>query len=179
MAGNAQGVPERPATGAGPLLHTQAGVPGGLGVAVVFDWALGTQLGTQALVAATQHQGPRGIAGRLLAAVLLVCLGEALRRGVRAAWLLQLGLLALVTVGGLRALPGLLHGQIGRASVLSVLIELTYAPWLIWRLLLPRTLRWLARTPRQPSPRTTGRWLVVLAVWSAAWGVAVAASQAL
>ena len=62
--------------------------PHGLGIAVVFDWALTAQLTTQALASATRNLGftpdPLVIAGALVAAAGLFALGEGLRRGVAA-----------------------------------------------------------------------------------------------
>jgi len=60
--------------------------PHGLGIAVVFDWALTAQLTTQALASATHNLGftpnPLVIGGGLVAAACLFALGEGLRRGV-------------------------------------------------------------------------------------------------
>ena len=60
--------------------------PHGLGIAVVFDWALTAQLTTQAIASATRNLGftpnPFVIGGGLVAAAGLFALGEGLRRGV-------------------------------------------------------------------------------------------------
>jgi len=159
--------------------------PRGLGIAVVFDWAIGAQLTTQAVAAATGHLGLSRdallIAGRLLAAALLVVMGEGLRRGVPALRVAQVALMALITVIGVVSAVVLVSGHGGRGLVLSAIIELTYAPWLAWRLLLAETAAWFAHARgRGRAPRTSGAgWVVVLAVWAIAWGVAVAWSQSL
>jgi hypothetical protein len=159
--------------------------PHGLGIAVVFDWALTAQLATQALAAATRNLGltpdPLMIIGAAVAAAGLLALGEGLRRGVGALRLVQVGLMALITVIGVVSLVTLLTGHGGGSLVFTTAIELTYPPWLLWRLLDPETAAWFA-LPRElrRSPLTTGwKWVAVLAVWAIAWGVVVAWAESL
>lgn len=165
--------------------RTQAN-PHGVATAVVFDWALTVQLTTQAIAAATGHLGlapdARAVAGRLAAAGILLALGEALRRGVGAARLVEAAIVALISLLGLASAGILLTGHGDRSLVPSTVIELTVAPWLVWALLTSSTRAWFAAGPRRrpPAARTTGhRWLLVLAGWSVTWGVAVAWSQSL
>ena len=159
--------------------------PHGLGIAVVFDWALTAQLTTQAVAAATGHLGlPRNaaaIAGRVLAAIVLLALGEGLRRGVPALRLVQVAIMVLISALGVGSAAVLLTGHGDRSLVFSTVIELTYAPWLVWRLSTTDTARWFASARgRGSAPRTSGAtWVAVLASWSAVWGVAVAWSQSL
>ncbi|MBJ7608522.1 MAG: hypothetical protein JF887_03695 [Candidatus Dormibacteraeota bacterium] len=159
--------------------------PHGLGVAVVFDWALTAQLDTQALTAATGHLGlgrdPLAIAGRLLAAAVLLALGDGLRRGIVALRLVQVALMALVTVLGVASAAVLITGHGSAGLVFSTLVEVTYGPWLVWRLLHSDTAAWFARSRgRGRAPRASGsRWIAVLVLWSVVWGVAVAWSQSL
>jgi hypothetical protein len=159
--------------------------PHGLGIAVVFDWALTAQLTTQAIAAATGRLGltpdPVTIAGRLVAAAGLFALGEWLRRGVPALRLVQVALMALITVLGVVSAAILLTGHGSGSLVFSTIIELSYPPWLVWRLLDRETAAWFASTQGHGGgPLTSGwRWVAVLAAWSVAWGVVVAWSQSL
>ena len=160
-------------------------VPHGLGIALVFDWALTAQLATQAIAAATGHLGlardPAAIAGRLLAAALMLAIGEGLRRGVPWTRPVQVAIVLLVTVLGVVSAAVLVTGHGGRGLVFSTIIELTFAPWLAWALLRSETAAWFSAATRgMRAPRTSGPATVVaLAVWSAGWGVAVAWSQSL
>jgi hypothetical protein len=155
--------------------------PHGLGVVVVFDWALTAQLTTQAIATAGGHLGlapdPVAIAGRLAGAILLLVLGEGMRRGLAALRLVQAAIMALITVLGLASAGLLLTGHGGRSLVFSAVIELTFAPWLLWALVNRQTARWFAQSePRAPATRRSA---VELAAWGAVWGVAVAWSQSL
>jgi hypothetical protein len=159
--------------------------PRGLGVAVVFDWALTAQLTTQAVAATTGQLGLSrsaiAIAGRLVAALLLLALGECVRRGVAATRLVQVVVMALITVLGIASAAILITGHGDRSLVFSTIIELTYAPWLAWRLSSAATAAWFEQARGHgAAPRTSGPgWVAVLVVWSAVWGVAVAWSQSL
>jgi hypothetical protein len=77
----------------------------------------------------------------------------------------------------------LITGHGDRGLVFSVIIELTFAPWLVWALLSRETATWFAAAggrARLPAPRTSGRrWMLILAALSVGWGVAVAWSQSL
>ena len=167
------------------LMAETSARPHGLGVAVVFDWALTAQLTTQALAAATGHLGLArdipAIAGRLVGAGILLALGEGLRRGVPSLRLVQVALMALITMLGIVSAVVLVTGHGSASLVFSTIVELTYAPWLVWRLLSRETAAWFARTRgRGGAPRTSGSgWVTVLAAWSAVWGIAVAWSQSL
>jgi hypothetical protein len=159
--------------------------PHGLGIAVVFDWALTAQLTTQALASATRNLGftpdPLMIVGALVAAAGLFALGEGLRRGVPALRIVQIGLMALITVIGIVSLVTLLTRHFSGSLVFTTAIELTYPPWLVWRLLDRETAAWFA-LPRDQrrAPRASGwRWIAVLAVWAIVWGVAVAWAESL
>jgi small-conductance mechanosensitive channel len=159
--------------------------PHGLGIAVVFDWALSAQLTTQALASATRNLGltpdPLMIVGALVAAAGLCALGEGVRRGVPALRLVQVVLMMLITVIGVISLVTLLTGHVSGSLVFTTAIELTYPPWLIWRLLDRETAAWFA-LPREQrrAPRTSGwRWIAVLAVWAVVWGVVVAWAESL
>ena len=159
--------------------------PHGLGIAVVFDWALTAQLTTQALASATRNLGftpdPLMIAGALAGAALLFALGEGLRRGVKALRLVQVGLMGLITLIGIVSLIQVIHGPATGSLVFTTAIELSYPPWLIWRLLNQETAAWFALPGRRKrAPLTSGwKWVAVLAVWAIVWGVAVAWAESL
>jgi hypothetical protein len=167
------------------LMAETSARPHGLGVAVVFDWALTAQLTTQALAAATGHLGLArdipAIAGRMIGAGILLGLGEGLRRGVPSLRIVQVALMALITTLGIVSAVVLVTGHGSASLVFSTIVELTYAPWLVWRLLSRETAGWFASTRgRGGAPRTSGSgWVAVLAAWSAVWGIAVAWSQSL
>ena len=118
----------------------------------------------------------RMIAGALVAAAGLFALGEGLRRGARALRLVQVGLMMVITVVGVVSLVTLLTGHVSGSLVFTTAIELTYPPWLIWRLLDGETAAWFALSREQRrAPLTTGwKWIAVLAVWAVVWGVLVA-----
>ncbi|MEA2615180.1 MAG: hypothetical protein QOE72_963 [Chloroflexota bacterium] len=153
---------------------------------MVLDWALAAQLVTQGIAGLGGHLGQSGgaggLAGRLAAAAVVAALGEALRRGVPAARWVQIGLCALLTLFGVLGLAGLAAGHgVGRGRLLSLAVLVTFAPFVVWRLALPRTAAWFRRTRGAGgAPRLSGPgWVTALLAWSAAWGVAVAWSQSL
>jgi hypothetical protein len=153
--------------------------PHGLGIAVVFDWALTAQLTTQAIASATRNLGltpnPLMIAGALVAGVGLFALGEGMRRGVAALRLVQVGLMTLITLIGIVSLVTLITGHGDGSLVFTTAIELSYPPWLIWRLLDRETAAWFAVPGRKRAPLTSGwKWVAVLAAWAIVWGVVVA-----
>lgn len=159
--------------------------PHGLGIAVVFDWALTAQLTTQAIASATRNLGftpdPLVIVGGLVAGALLFALGEGLRRGVPALRLVQVGLMVIITLVGVASLVMLVTGQFSGSLLFTTAIELGYAPWLIWRLLDKETAAWFAKAQgRGRAPHISGwQWVAVLAVWAIAWGVVVAWAESL
>jgi hypothetical protein len=159
--------------------------PHGLGIAVVFDWALTAQLTTQALASATRNLGftpnPLVIGGGLVAAAGLFALGEGLRRGVAALRLVQIGLMVIITLVGVVSLVMLVTGQFSGSLLFTTAIELGYAPWLVWRLLDKETAAWFATARgRGRAPHVSGwRWVSVLAAWAIVWGVVVAWAESL
>lgn len=162
--------------------------PAGLGVAVVFLWALATQLTVQGVAGLFGglglHHGAGGLLARLLPAALLAVVGESLRQGRRWARWTAIALTLLITVSGVvRALAAIGGHGLPHRIVLSLLIELTFAPWIALRLSAPRTVAWFALAsdpgPARRAVRTGPRWFAKLALWSVPWGVAVAVSQSL
>ena len=159
--------------------------PIGLGIGVVFDWALAAQLTTQGVAGVAgllgESGGVIGLIWRLIAAGVLAAAGEALRRGVPWMRIAQIVLTALVTVGGIASVVLLLAGRGGRGLVLSAIVEVTFAPYITWGLTRPQTARWFAAVRgKGRAPRLHGSgWIAVLAAWSVVWGVLVAWSQSL
>ena len=160
-----------------PTTHPR---PHGLGIAVVFDWALTAQLTTQALASATSNLGftpnPGVIVGGLIAAAGSLALGEGLRRGIPALRLVQVGLMVIITLAGVASLLMLVTGSFSGSLLFTTAIELGYAPWLAWRLLDKETAAWFAMAKgRGRAPHVSGwQWVAVLAAWAIAWGVVVA-----
>ena len=152
---------------------------------MVFDWALTAQLTTQALASATRNLGltpdPLTIIGALVAAAGLFALGEGLRRGVAVLRLVQVGLMMLITVIGVASLLMLLTGHVSGSLVFTTAIELTYPPWLVWRLLDRETAAWFALPRERRRARLTSgwKWISVLVVWAVVWGVVVAWAESL
>jgi hypothetical protein len=154
--------------------------PHGLGIAVVFDWALTAQLTTQALASATRNLGftpdPLVIVGGLVAAAGLFALGEGLRRGLPSLRLVQVVLMVLISLIGVVSLVMLVTGQFSGSLLFTTAIELGYAPWLVWRLLDHETAAWfVAARGRGRAPHVSGwQWVAILAAWAIVWGVVVA-----
>lgn len=137
------------------------------------------------MAAATSHLGlarePLVIAGRVVAALAMLALGEGLRRGIPAWRVAQVVLMGLITAVGIASSAVLIGGHGSAGLVFSTLIELIYAPLIAWWLLNGKTAAWFAAVRgRGGGPRTSGLgWVLVLAAWSVGWGVAVAWSQSL
>jgi hypothetical protein len=159
--------------------------PAGVGIGVVFDWALAAQLTTQGVAgvigALSESGGVVGLIWRLVVAGVFVAAGEALRRGVPWMRIVQIVLNALVTVGGIVSVVLLITGHGDRSLVLSAIVMVTFAPFIALSLVRPRTARWFAAAQgKGRAPMLSGaRWLAVLIVWGAVWGVLVAWSQSL
>jgi len=162
--------------------------PAGLGVAIVFLWALATQLTAQGIAGLFGglglHHGVGGLLARLLPAALLFVIGESLRQGSRWARWATIAIALLVTVSGVARVLSVASGHgLPHRVVFSLLIELTFAPWIALRLNASRTAAWFALTS-DPSParravRTGPRWFGTLLALSVPWGLAVAVSQSL
>lgn len=159
--------------------------PHGLGIAVVFDWALTAQLTTQALASATHNLGftpnPLVIGGGLVAAACLFALGEGVRRGVPILRLVQVGLMVIISLVGVVSLVMLVTDQFSGSLLFTTAIELGYAPWLVWRLLDKETAAWFAMAQgRGRAPQVSGwQWVAVLVAWAIVWGVVVAWAESL
>jgi hypothetical protein len=125
--------------------------PHGLGIAVVFDWALTAQLTTQALASATRTLG------------------------------FTPNPLVLISLIGVVSLVMLVTGQFSGSLLFTTAIELGYAPWLVWRLLDKETAAWFAMVRgRGRAPHVSGwQWVAVLAAWAIVWGVVVAWAESL
>ncbi|GAC1455120.1 MAG: hypothetical protein PVSMB4_15690 [Ktedonobacterales bacterium] len=187
QAPEGQTLPTRASTPGGDQ-HAHEHGPRGIGTAVAFDWALAVQLLTDAVLAAlgmlptTGRQVSAGarlplVAGLLLAAVLMVVQGEALRRGRRLAWLLQMAFNALLVLDGLVELPrtvaALQVGHVGQ--LLRAVVLLVVSPLLVWLLSRASTRTWVATTTvRAAAARHGGRWIAWIAVCAVIGGLAIA-----
>lgn len=130
--------------------------PAGLGMAVVFLWGLAVQYAAQGIGGTTGrfglHHGAARMAGYLAAALVLVVLGEGLRRGMDWARLGTLALAILVGILGVSSVLALLAGHgMPRRLVLTAAVELTLIPWIAWRLSRPRTASWFGSASGAPA----------------------------
>ena len=167
--------------------------PRGIGGGVSFDWAISAQLlimgslslagydpnGTFARLPANMRV-PAGVA-TLLVSVGPLVLGEGLRRGRRLAWLAQVALNSVVTVGGLAlapsVLPALRGGHFG--DVVRTGVMLIISPIIAWLLLRPQTAAWISRTTdAEALARHDWRWVLMLLPFVIAGGAAIAFQQA-
>jgi hypothetical protein len=155
-------------------------------VAVVFLWALAFQLLAQGVAGLWgrlgEHHGVTGLAARVIPAVLLLVLGESLRRGNHTALCIDIVLLWLVAAAGLLLDLALAMRWVPVHYLPSMLIMVTVAPWIAWRLSLPRTAAWFAVEDggrrRCRAPHIGRSWVLVMFGLSSIAGVAVALSQA-
>jgi hypothetical protein len=150
----------RPAT-----RETSAARPAGLGMAIVFLWGLAAQYTTQGIAGTAGrfglHHGAGRMAAYLAAAVLLVALGEGLRRGMEWARLGTLALAILVVALGVSTALVFVagHGMPGR-QVLSIIVELTLIPWIAWRLSLRRTASWFRASGGATAVAALAGWML-------------------
>lgn len=168
MTGRPPSARRRPSATAAP----DEVVPAGLGVGIVFVWALATQLTVQGIAGAVGalglHLGAGGVAVRLGVAAILVLLGEGLRQGVEIARWAVIALALLVTLPGVtRGLAFLGGHRLPASAVLSELIVVTWTPWIVWRLSARRTVRWFHLTGGWAERlRRRGPWYSALAGWT-------------
>jgi hypothetical protein len=163
--------------------------PGGIGTGVAFDWALTVQLLFDAAFFLTGTFAGSDLAGKSLAMRLLVALGsvlgaaivfvqgEALRRGRRAARIIQIVANTLLIILGFVNLPDLVPSL--KAGHVGLLVEeivlLIVSPLIVWLLTRPRTRAWFATaTSAQARARHSGMWLVWMAVYALVGGAAIA-----
>ncbi len=151
-----QGQPAR------PTAATPAAQPRGVGTAVAFTWALAAQMLTAAVFAvadAVQRHGhpimngpaagvptPLLVLGYLIAAGILIGIGEALRLGRRWAWVLLVALTAALSIAGLvmvftTAQLVALH-NFWPLYVQVILVGLV--PYILYCLMQPETSEWYA-----------------------------------
>lgn len=167
-----------------PLPTGPAGLPppGGMAVAVAFDWAIGAQIIFQTLSGTVGQPPPnRALALPMLAiAGVPLFIGERLRRGDQRFRRWQIGGSAVLGLSGWLSLPWTWHVLVtpGSPSRLSLVIILLMPGWIAWRLSLPRTRRWFQQvTPAQAISRHGGHWLAIVIASSGVSGVLVALSQ--
>jgi hypothetical protein len=188
QAPEGQTIPTRAGTPGGGDHHEHERGPRGIGTGVAFDWALAVQLLTDAGLAAfgvlptTGRQMSAGarpplVAGLLVAAALVAAQGEALRRGRRVAWLLQVAFNTLLVLDGLAELPRTITAlQVGHVGqLLREVVLLVVSPLLVWLLTRPDTRTWVKTTTASAaSARHGGRWIVWIAGCAVIGGVAIA-----
>jgi hypothetical protein len=149
--------------------ETSAAGPAGLGMAIVFLWGLAAQYTAQGIGGMVGrfglHHGAGRMAAYLAGAVLLVVLGEGLRRGMEWARFGTLALALLVVVLGLSTALVFVAGHgMPRRVVLSTVVELTLIPWIAWRLSLPRTASWFRASGGATAVAALAGWMLVAAI---------------
>jgi hypothetical protein len=163
--------------------------PRGIGTGVTFDWALSVQLviGSAATILGSnlgtldtrQPIGARLAAGLLtlvFAAVIFVQ-GEALRRGRRVAWIIQIAANALLVIDGLIEIPTTIHSlEMHQIShLVRLIVLLVISPLIAWLLTRPPTRAWIASvSSAEARARHTGTWLLWITLWSIIGGTAIA-----
>jgi hypothetical protein len=134
-------------------------------MAIVFLWGLAAQYTAQGIGGTAGrfglHHGAGRMAGYLAAALILVVLGEGLRRGMEWARLGTLALAILVVVLGLSSVLVLVagHGMPARL-VPSTVVELTLIPWIAWRLSLSRTASWFRASGDATAVAALAGWML-------------------
>jgi hypothetical protein len=161
------------------LLQTQ---PGGGRIGVSFDWGFAVSLTLTALGSLVGRPiGPTlstPIAlGSLVLAVLMLVLGEALRRGNGIAYRIQIAFHSvLVLVGFTTILPlieAIQQAQFATIYTLSLtlLLMLVVSPIELWLLLQPGSRRWYGHVAAQEAlKRHSGNWLVGTIIWAVVCG---------
>jgi hypothetical protein len=148
---------------------TSAAGPAGLGMAIVFLWGLAVQYTAQGIGGTAGrfglHHGAGRMAAYLAAALILVVLGEGLRRGMEWARVGTLALAILVAVLGLSTALVVVagHGMPARL-VLSTVVELTLIPWIAWRLSLSRTASWFRASGGSTAVAALAGWMLFATV---------------
>jgi hypothetical protein len=130
--------------------------PAAVGMAVVFLWGLAAQLAVQGIGGRLGQFGLHHDSGRmgafLAAALVLVVIGEGVRRSAEWARFAAIALAMLVVVMGVAAVLVLLAGHgMPRRLVFTTVVEVTFILWIAWRLSLPRTAAWFAASGRAPA----------------------------
>ncbi len=157
---------------------------------VAFDWALAAQilimapffaLGVglgDALAGAALAARIGVVVASVVAALIVVGIGEALRRGNRYVWLFQIGFNALLFFSGFYGLGDSFaeltqHGHV--SSLVRSAVLLIISPVIVLLLTRPQTRAWIKIvTPKKAMARHGGRWIVYIALWPAIGGALIA-----
>jgi hypothetical protein len=103
--------------------------------------------------------------------------GEALRRGYRPVWIMQIIGTASLTLLGLFQIPAAIQSvQAGHAgTAVSTFVLAILCPYIAWRLAQPSTRAWFAQTTSaQARAQHGGRWLVFIVIYSIISGALIA-----
>jgi hypothetical protein len=162
--------------------------PGGIGMAVAFDWGLTTQILVTPLVTLilggsggtkSSSTGPtvNPLVSILISypvAILLAIFGEGVRRGWRWTRPIQIGANTLGFLGGIATLFGVVQGA-RRGNywpVATTTILLIFSPLIAWRLSRPETGRWFATvSSAEARKRHGGLWPFFIAGYAIIGGV--------
>lgn len=174
-------------SGGGPVVSRQPG-PSGIGTGVTFDWAISAELlilaglylaGLNPLGTGALGSGLRALAiiGLVIGALPTVALGEALRRGRRWAWTLQIVFNALLVPVGIVGLPEAISsaGTGHFSGLVRSFVETVISAVLIWLLVRPSTRAWVGTVSSQDAAaRHSGVWIGQIAVGAVIGGAAIA-----
>lgn len=164
--------------------------PSGIGTGVAFDWALAAQILIMAPFIAV-GVGPGALAAGLplavrvaavvasiVAALICVGIGEALRRGNRYAWMFQIGFNALLFFDGLFGVPGALNDLTQHhliSSLVRSVVLVIISPLIVFLLTRSQTRAWIKRvTPSEAMARHGGRWIAFVTLWAVVGGALIA-----
>jgi len=173
---------------AAPQAQVRLG-PGGIGTGVVFDWALAVQILIEGAFFALGTGPGSALADKsvglrlalvplsLLAAAILFIQGEALRRGRRVAWMIQIVANALLVIAGLLGIPDTITSleKPRFGGLVTTLVLVIISPLIVWLLTRKRTRAWIGRvSSAEARARHSGTWLVWIALWAIIGGAAIA-----
>ena len=164
--------------------------PVGVGLSVAFIWALAAQMltsavlvllfGTQGFVASGGLTGANVVLalGYVLAMVVLIIIGEALRSGRGWSWWFMVVLAAGLSLYGLVLIPGTIDSlrQGDAWSLWAQVIIITLPPYILFRLLQPGTRQWYAHVSPAGARARHGAlmWLATIIGCAAVGGVLTA-----
>ncbi len=163
--------------------------PRGIGTGVVFDWALVVQILIDGVFYALGTGPGSAMAGKplglrlaivpltLLAAAIVFTQGEALRRGRRVAWIIQIVANALLVINGLIGIPGTITslGKLRFGDLSYTIVLVIISALIVWLLTRPSTRAWIgSTTSAEARARHGGSWLFWIALWAIIGGAAIA-----
>jgi hypothetical protein len=162
--------------------------PGGIGMAVAFDWGLAVQIALTPIIDTVfGRPGPIKIPGLnpILSTVLffviawpvaygLTFFGEMIRRGRNWTFRIQIVANALLSLAGILSLVNLYQSvKVGNFwPLVTEVILVIFSPLIVWRLSRPSTARWFKNVSvAEARKRHGGTWVWFIALWAIVGGV--------